>query len=298
MKLYAPKYYKEFSCIADRCKHLCCIGWEIDIDPDTMEKYARTRCDYADKIRKSIDSSDTPHFRLCENERCPHLDERGLCRIITKLGEGYLCDICREHPRFYNDTPHGKEVGLGMACEEACRLILTSDDYSQITEIGELDGVAAGEFDTTELRGKVYSILSERALPYADRLGLIYGRFGVSPAVLADEDWRDVLDNLEYLDEGHRDMFARFSSDVATPAELELPLERALAYFVFRHCTEAEDELEYRAALGFCLFCERLIASVAKSGGDVLEIARIVSEEIEYSEDNTEALKMEFRLIG
>ena len=38
MKLFAPKYYTEFSCIADRCRHSCCIGWEIDIDADTAEK--------------------------------------------------------------------------------------------------------------------------------------------------------------------------------------------------------------------------------------------------------------------
>ena len=32
-----PNYYDKFKCIADRCKHSCCIGWEIDIDDDTME---------------------------------------------------------------------------------------------------------------------------------------------------------------------------------------------------------------------------------------------------------------------
>jgi lysine-N-methylase len=36
MKLRAPKYYLDFACIADRCKHSCCIGWEIDVDADTM----------------------------------------------------------------------------------------------------------------------------------------------------------------------------------------------------------------------------------------------------------------------
>ena len=29
---------------------------------------------------------------------------RRLCRIILNLGEDALCDICREHPRFYNFT--------------------------------------------------------------------------------------------------------------------------------------------------------------------------------------------------
>ena len=39
IKLFAPEYYNEFKCIADRCTHSCCIGWEIDVDGDTVEKY-------------------------------------------------------------------------------------------------------------------------------------------------------------------------------------------------------------------------------------------------------------------
>ena len=41
MKLYAPSYYKKFKCIADKCEHSCCIGWEIDIDEETLEKYEK-----------------------------------------------------------------------------------------------------------------------------------------------------------------------------------------------------------------------------------------------------------------
>ena len=37
MKLYAPGYYKRFACIASKCRHSCCVGWEIDIDPETAD---------------------------------------------------------------------------------------------------------------------------------------------------------------------------------------------------------------------------------------------------------------------
>ena len=43
MKLYAPEYYKKFRCIADRCEHSCCNGWEIDIDSATLARY-KTLC--------------------------------------------------------------------------------------------------------------------------------------------------------------------------------------------------------------------------------------------------------------
>jgi len=56
---------------------------------------------------------------------------------------------------------------------------------------------------------------------------------------------------------------------------------------------------ELCAAVGFCLLCERLLASLAMRTGardlpSLLPLARILSEELEYSEENTEALKLLF----
>ena len=115
MKLYAPSYYQDFKCIADRCTHSCCIGWEIDVDSDTLQKYDALSGEYANEIRNSIDRDETPHFHLCDGERCPHLDARGLCKIILSHGEDALCDICREHPRFYHETNHGERVCSGVS---------------------------------------------------------------------------------------------------------------------------------------------------------------------------------------
>lgn len=39
MKHLAPAYYGAFTCLADRCRDNCCIGWEIGIDPDTAAFY-------------------------------------------------------------------------------------------------------------------------------------------------------------------------------------------------------------------------------------------------------------------
>lgn len=299
MKLYAPKYYKEFVCIADKCRHSCCIGWEIDVDGETAEKYLNMTDGYGLEIKKSISKRGVPHFKLKKDDRCPHLDENGLCRIILNMGEGYLCHICREHPRFYNYTCRGKEVGLGMSCEEACRIILSSDLYSDFCVIGETDDdfdASEWEFDAIAEREVIYEILSNNSLSYSEKLTAISEKYGVDLGRISDEEWRDRLDSLEYLDDAHRTLFGGFSSDVSTPAELEKPLGRALAYFVFRHCSGAETMQEYRASIGFSLFCERLLASLAKSGSadSLPEVARIVSEELEYSEDNTEALRFEF----
>ena len=292
MQLRAPEYYKNFKCIADKCSHSCCVGWEIDVDASAAEKYASLTEGYGAVIKDSIEWGDTPHFRLCENDRCPHLDGRGLCRIITELGESYLCHICREHPRFYNDTLCGKEVGVGMACEEAARLILSSDGYQSIEVIGETeDEECEIFFDPTIYRKRIFSLLSDRSVPYAERLRALGEGCGI---YLDKIDPLSIFDSLEYLDESHKELFSVCSLSLETPSNLSESLERALAYFIYRHCTAAWDEEEFFASLGFSLFCERLICSLSVNGTEITEAARIVSEELEYSEDNTESIKSMF----
>lgn len=39
MKRVVPDYYADFACIAGACRHTCCVGWEIDIDPDSLRRY-------------------------------------------------------------------------------------------------------------------------------------------------------------------------------------------------------------------------------------------------------------------
>ncbi len=283
MKLTSPKYYADFKCIAEKCRHSCCIGWEIDIDPLALEKYRGT------EIESTVSISETPHFILTENDRCPHLDGSGLCRIISKRGENFLCDICREHPRFYHDTPHGREVGLGLSCEEACRIILSSDGFAEFIDIGNIDGDTNAEFDATESRSRIYEILSGRG-GYSEKLNLICKEFDIAP--LSEESGRELLSSLEYLDEEHKYLFLGYTPD-APAAGIENQLRRALAYFVFRHCSDAENAEDFRTSLGLALFCERVLASIS-APESIHENARILSEEIEYSEENTDAVKFEF----
>ena len=294
MDVFAPKYYKNFKCIAERCTHSCCVGWEIDIDEKTLAIYKSAEGKYFDRIKSSIDYTDTPHFSLSDGERCPHLDERGLCRIITECGEDFLCDICREHPRFYNKTSHGIEVGLGMACEEAARIILSSDDYSEFFKLEDTEGAPlATDFDAVAERGKIYEILSDK-IPYKSKLEKIYALYNLSLSEISDAEWREEISSLEYLNEEHRELFLSYMSEKESEAEYEPYLERALAYFIFRHTGGCKSREEFCEALGFACFCERLFASLI---GDTLsdekkifELGRIISEEIEYSEDNTEKL--------
>ncbi len=292
MKLYAPKYYKNFRCIADKCTHNCCIGWEIDVDEDALEKYKTLTSEYGSVIADSISMEDTPHFKLTDRDRCPHLDESGLCRIILHEGEDCLCNICREHPRFYNYTSVA-EVGIGMSCPEAARIILSSPDYAVLEEIGTLPAAADSlDFDGRVQRREIYTILQDTACSYTMRLSRIAARYSLDN--FDDRLWLERLDSLEYLNSAHKPVFMKYSSK-RRPDGMDEYLERFLAYFIYRHCTEALDDGDFCDRLRFCLFCERLFASLictetAGSLCEMIELAVMISEEIEYSDDNTLAL--------
>lgn len=292
MKLYAPSYYKKFKCIADKCDHSCCIGWEIDIDPVTLEKYNKLKGGYGSVILGSIVTDGTPHFKLGEGDRCPHLNENGLCNVILELGEDHLCDICREHPRFYNFTDVA-EVGIGMSCTEAARIILSSPDYAEMECVGESDCEPdLIDFNGRAYREDIYRILTDRSRDYSERLNEIYRKYGIS--VGDDGVLLEALGSMEYLDDSHRDQFMKYSMERRADGNDEY-LERFLAYFIYRHCTEAFDPDDFRSRLAFCLFCERLFSSLivsenASSLSDISVLARIISEEIEYSYENTAAL--------
>lgn len=290
MKLYAPKYYKKFQCIADKCEHSCCIGWEIDIDENTLNKYASLSHPYSLEINDSIVFDELPHFKLILKDRCSHLNEKGLCNIIINCGEECLCDICREHPRFYNFTNQGKEVGLGMSCEAACDLIVSSDDYDQIIEIGDVSGeLLEYEYDAVVKRDLIFGILKNASLNITEKIYELYKLFNVK---LYDLPICNLIENLEYLNSEDKELFLTINT-LSLNHILSDELTRILAYFIYRHCSEAYDEYEFFVSLSFAVFCTGLISSLSNPN-NIKEIARIVSEEIEYSEENTEKIKSLF----
>ncbi|MBP3692326.1 MAG: flagellin lysine-N-methylase [Clostridia bacterium] len=298
MQLTAPLYYKKFKCIADKCVHGCCSRWEIDIDPDTLARY-KEHSDILNTLE--YDADGTPHFKLCKNSECPHLTKDKLCSIIINHGEQYLCDICREHPRFYNNNGKTMEVGLGASCEEACRLIFECEDYITTQVIGQMDFETwQSDFDAIAERTRLYKTLCNTALDYDERLTALYGAYKISPATLSDDEWQDTFLHLEYLDSQSKALFCGYNYTAKTPDAIKQYAERYLAYLIYRHTSTAKSYEEFCAALGFCFLCERMfvyLVGECPSLDNVIDCARTISEEIEYSDCNKDDIMFEFECM-
>ena len=281
MKEVFPNYYRKFKCIADKCKHSCCIGWEIDIDEDTMDLYNSLGGDFAERIRGSIEGK-VPHFVLKEDECCPFLNKNGLCDIICELGDGALCDICYLHPRFSNFYEDFTETGLGLCCEEAARIILTEEEKF---DIPLPESIENNEF----FRGRkeAFDILQNRKITVLERLKKLARKYDLN-FEFSNEELYDFYMSLERLDKNWENELEKLKNaeceDIFERENLQIFFEQLACYFIFRH---------FEKGVGFALLsCWVLgaICSACQSFEQMLDSVRMYSSEIEYSEENLEKI--------
>lgn len=307
MILTFPTFYRDFKCIANRCTDSCCIGWEIDIDSATYDKYRLM----PEAFRKNIAVCDGgAHFVLTKDERCPFLQRDGLCKIILENSEDMLCDICREHPRFYEWYGEYKDAGVGLCCEEAVRLLLESEkalEYETVEtqEISDDDTPEDICKSVFELRKSLFSIINDRSLTLSDRIERCFSKIGVkdvdapcsADAFLAecveiakemspfDELWGKYILSLEALD--FQEVKERINKVLS---ENQIRYEKSLSYFVFRHfikaCFDGDLLAHFKLAVIMLIF-ELLIDCV---NDDLFFNTRYLSKQIEYSEENIDAL--------
>ncbi len=286
MKLIVPDYYPEFRCIAGACQHSCCIGWEIDVDEASMERFSHVEGQLGQRLRENIDR-ENGCFRLGEGERCPFLNDDGLCDLILELGEDCLCQICADHPRFRNFLSGRTEMGLGLCCEAATELILTRQQPMGFLTLEE------GEDDPADapflaFRDKLLAIVQDRRLPMVQRVEQMLQACGVSLTV-DYAHWAAFLLDLERLDERWAQVLQRLHEpEQPIDPRWEIPLEQLMCYLLFRHLAGALEDGDVQGRVAYCALMWTLLRRMLRN--DLMELARLYSSEIEYSDENLDAV--------
>lgn len=287
--LIYPDYYKDFHCIAGACRHSCCIGWEIDVDEDSLAHFLAEEGPLGDRLRANIAQEDgCAHFILGEEERCPFLQADGLCEIILQRGEGALCQICADHPRFRSFFTGRTEIGLGLCCEAAAELILSRREPMRLVAEGDCPDLPEDEQALLTLRTRLIALAQDRSQPMEARLEQLLALSGLtSPA-----DWVGALLSLERLDESWTRLLESVPAVLPeAPADWEIPLEQLLCYFLYRHLPGALEDDDVPGRMALCAFATRCVRDAALAAGlPLAEAARMFSAEVEYSEENIGAL--------
>lgn len=263
MTTYFPDYYQDFKCIASACRHTCCAGWEIDVDETSLERFMKVP-----SIAKHIKDGS---IILGENERCPFLRDDGLCRMILEHGEDFLCDICTEHPRFYNTFEDHIEGGLGLVCEEACRIIIEKHDDFTLVPPMELPYDIKTVFDSSRPLSIRLSELKEEVM-----LSLTRASF-INTLEVMDPSWTEAIDSIIANPPAAEEENNTINNDARRYSNF-------CAYLLYRYPDE----------IGFAVESTYLLADLVIRGIKILDAARMFSGEIEYSDINIDKAITEF----
>lgn len=295
-----PNYYEKFTCIADKCRHNCCIGWEIDIDSKTHEFYKSLTDEFSKRFDSNICDENTPHFVLTENERCPFLNNNNLCDIIIEYGDEHICDICKEHPRFHNELPKRTESGLGLCCEEAARIILSQKDKTTLVCTEKI----TTDDEIIMLRDDIMQALQNRDQSINARLDTALTLCDTTFTNRSETLWCNVLLSLEQLDKSWG-VLLKDAKDIIKITDLEAfdtymqhrthEYEQFIVYLLYRHFANAPDLQSAQSRMRFVAFAYYIIRSLGAviftqkgefTFEDQVELIRLFSSEIEYSDEN------------
>ncbi len=289
MKPIIPSYYPSFSCIADRCQHSCCVGWEIDIDEEAAARYRAVEGVFGDRLRTAVtETEDGCSFVLDEHERCPFLNAQGLCDLILTLGEDALCEICRVHPRFRYDYSDRTEWGLGLCCEAAAALVLTWTDKVTLND----DSLPADPEEAAMLRQRqqAIAVAQDRTQTIAAREERLLALAGLcAPSDNATLlRWFGPLERLEPAwDEALGHLTQAASAPLTVP---DTVFEQWLVYTLYRQLPPSLEDGCLAERLALAVLSSRLLRALtaAHDGKQetFLELARLYSAEIEYSDEN------------
>ncbi|MBE5780166.1 MAG: hypothetical protein E7331_12675 [Clostridiales bacterium] len=316
MKTYVPEYYFDFQCISSRCRHTCCAGWEIDLDEDTLCRYAGVSGSLGQELRKAIaqEEDGSAHFLLQgEEERCPFLREDGLCRLILQLGEESLSQICTDHPRFRNEVGGREEMGLGLCCEAAAELILEWNKPFRLVELPGAKQTCSDHWEdgadedrpSTEAaaflqwRQQLTDWLYTSPLPFSQKLEkMLSGRVSslVHPATISA-----LCEGLEYMDEEwHRLMESMEETQPWPPdAAMQRRLVNLMVYFIYRHMHNLLEDGRRDSWTGLCVLSTAAVWHAAcmlasdpgrPTAAELADAARRYSSEVEYSDQNVDAI--------
>ena len=315
-KIFVPHYFDKFRCIADKCPDTCCVGWEVDIDSETAEKYHCLNGSLGEKIkRKMIKDQDGDNvFTLSEGDRCPFLNDCNLCEIYIGAGESYLSKTCTLFPRFFDDFGSFREMGLGFGCPEGARIILEDEEKFSLKTDGETsENSEEIDEDFLEklmcLREKIFDILESENVDFKNKIinvlnlakafqKSIEEDFFEEKKDMNFDDCISLLESMEYIKEERKDFLKNLKDKNTSFCVSEFyksDFEKLMKYYVFRYLLKSVYDYDVLTKVKYgvfaCIVIGRIYSLFENPDFDTrVKIMYSFSKEVEYSDVNLQLL--------
>lgn len=310
MILRKPAYYDIFRCIAGACPDSCCKDWAVQVDESSAAYYRSLPGELGDRLRQVLREEDGDTVLTIIDGRCPMWRSDGLCRIQAELGEGALCNTCRDFPRLTHDYGDFVELDLELSCPEAARILLNAPFVPALTVETPEDMEPEYEEEIMDIllssRQHALELLSQENFPIGRRLALLLlyacqvqsALDGAEPEAFDSEsawetvenlpkqgDFPDILPffrSLEILTEDWKSLLEN-----PNPGGWDPHIPAMARYLVNRYWLQAVSDYDlYSRAKLVCILC----LLPRELGGDIFRTAQLLSKEIENDVDNLEAI--------
>ncbi|MFO1345218.1 MAG: flagellin lysine-N-methylase [Rhodocyclaceae bacterium] len=139
-----PRYAAAFECTGNACEDTCCAGWNITIDALTLKACSSANPPHlTERLKRFVvpipppergAGGDPARLALVPETQCCAFLEQGLCAIHRDLGEDYLSNTCSTFPRRARNLSGRVEYALDLACPEAARKALLSENALDLIE--------------------------------------------------------------------------------------------------------------------------------------------------------------------
>lgn len=246
----------------------------------------------------------------------------GLCEIALKFGEDSLGYICKMHPRYINEYSNREEYGVGLACEEAARLIMTDENPNlyDLKEdvVSETDELAE---ELIALRKKIIDFVLKNGALGERIAGVLRYTEKISPLVANGEydkakkveikrkpiknersvsnikEMLEIFKSLEILDEKWLKMLDNIKLECeAQIVDFDGELKRIFCYFLYRYFVLYSLDGDMLGAVKLAAVSVILLRGLfsGKSQSERIDIAHIYSKEIEYDDENLDSLLFDF----
>lgn len=253
MKVIKPNYFDNFKCIANKCKDSCCsAGWQIQVDNKSLSKYNSINDNFFNDINNYVNTVNKTHCFKNDNGNCIFLKD-GLCSLVTKYGDSFLCDVCRDYPRFYNYVADVVFQGLSFDCEAVCNLVLGNLNQVTFSTVKSKDSYVNEQTDTMF---KIIHLLQDRQHSIVERINNVLNYFNCNNFSITDNMFT-VFDQMEwlnfdgnklkqYLQTQDKNFKFSFSDEI---------IENLLVYFVYRHFINKTKTHNSVSKIKFVIFC-------------------------------------------
>lgn len=193
-----PNIYKKFKCIGGACNNTCCANWKITLDPVTKDYYFQLDTDFGVFLRENIyEENNMTLVRLTSDERCPFLDNKGLCQVYQNCGPEHMSLTCQRFPRRNFSKGDNVMYSLSLSCEAVLQLLQDSSVPIEICIDGTVNWNSISDvsiYKLTQFIAWGTELLQDSSVPFGIALGtVLYMGMEVEP-YFKNQDYTN-LDN-------------------------------------------------------------------------------------------------------